>query len=87
MFAQIQGNGYDGKCNDFPYPEYLNGVAYPWVGQLDLFNNNWLCGSTQGSCQMAPAFLSLFFPETHKARDGSRKICARRKSPIYNNFE
>jgi hypothetical protein len=60
MFAQIQGNGYDGKYNDFPYPEYLNGVAYPWVGQLDLFNDNWLCGSTQGSCQMAPAFLSPY---------------------------
>jgi hypothetical protein len=60
MFAQIQGNGYDGKYNDFPYPEYLNGVAYPWVGELDLFNNNWLCGSTQGSCQMAPAFLSPY---------------------------
>jgi hypothetical protein len=60
MFAQIQGNGYDGKYNDFPFPEYINGVAYPWVGELDLFNNNWLCGSTQGSCQMAPAFLSQY---------------------------
>ena len=60
MFAQIQGNGYDGKYNDFPYPEYFNGVAYPWVGELDLFNDNWLCGSTQGSCEMAPAFLSPY---------------------------
>ena len=58
MFAQIQGNGYDGKYNDFLYPEYLNGVAYPWVGELDVFNTNWLCGSTQGSCEMAPEFLS-----------------------------
>lgn len=59
MFAQIQG-GYDGKYNDFPYPEYIDGVPYPWVGELDNFNDNWLCGSTQGSCQMAPAFLSPY---------------------------
>lgn len=60
MFAQIQNNGYDGKYNDFPYPETINGVAYPWVGELDVFNDNWVCGSTQGSCQMAPAFLSPY---------------------------
>lgn len=59
MFATIQG-GYDGKYNDFPYPEYIDGVPYPWVGELDNFNDNWLCGSTQGSCQMAPAFLSPY---------------------------
>jgi len=51
MFATIQG-GYDGKYNDFPYPEYIDGVPYPWIGELDNFNDNWLCGSTQGSCQM-----------------------------------
>jgi hypothetical protein len=60
MFAQIQGNGYDGKYNDIPYPEYIDGVAYPWPGEQDIQNTNWVCGSTQGSCQMAPSFLSAY---------------------------
>lgn len=52
MFATIQNNYYDGKWDDFPYPEYIDDVPYPWVGELDMFNNDWLCGSTQGSCEM-----------------------------------
>jgi hypothetical protein len=59
MFAEVQGN-YDGKYNDFPYPEYIDGVPYPWVGELDNRNDSWLCGSTQGSCQLAPAFLDPY---------------------------
>lgn len=58
MFAQIQNGGYDGKYNDFPYAEYIDGAYYPWVGELDNANDNWVCGSTQGSCQMAPQLLS-----------------------------
>ena len=57
MFAQIQNSYYDGKYNDFPYMEYIDGVPYPWVGELDNANDNWVCGSTQGSCQMAPPLL------------------------------
>lgn len=43
MFAQIQDAGNDRKYNDFPFPEYIDGVAYPWVGELDVFNTNPTC--------------------------------------------
>lgn len=57
MFTQIQNNnGYDGKFNDFLYLYYIDGSAYPNVAEQDYYNSSWLCGSTQGSCQMAPPF-------------------------------
>lgn len=56
MFTQPQ-NGYDGKYNDIPYPQYFDGVAYPSLWQQDIYNTNWVCGSTQGSCTMAPSWL------------------------------
>jgi hypothetical protein len=54
MFAPNQLSSYDGKYNDFPYPNYYNGVAFPDPGQSDYVNESWICGSTQGSCQLSP---------------------------------
>lgn len=57
MFPQKRDlNGYDGKMGDFPYLEYIDGVAYPNIDQQDWWQEYWLCGSTQGSCTMAPSF-------------------------------
>ena len=57
MFSQVRGNnGYDGKYNDFPYLVYIDGIPYPNVAEQDHNNESWICGSTQGSCQMAPSF-------------------------------
>ena len=56
MFSDIQG-GYDGKYNDYPYRTTIDGISYPNITQLDRFIYSYNCGTTQGSCQMAPTYL------------------------------
>jgi hypothetical protein len=56
MFSDIGGNNYDGKYNDFPYRVTIGGISYPTAAQSDRFNYSYNCGTTQGSCQMAPMY-------------------------------
>jgi hypothetical protein len=61
MFSAVRdNNGYNGENNDFPYLRYIDGMAYPNIDEQDFINESWLCGSTQGSCQMAPTFVEEY---------------------------
>jgi len=57
MFSDNGGNNYDGKYNDYPYRTIIDGISYPNITQLDRFIYSYNCGTTQGSCQMAPTYL------------------------------
>jgi hypothetical protein len=54
MFVTNMLSGYDGKYSDFPYPNYYDGIPYPNGWQSDYVNLSWICGTTQGSCQLSP---------------------------------
>ena len=61
MFSEVRdNNGYNGENNDFPYLRYIDGMPYPNIDEQDFINESWLCGSTQGSCQMAPTFVEEY---------------------------
>jgi hypothetical protein len=55
MFSEVR-DGYIGTYSGFPYTMYINGIPYPAFDETDYINESWICGSTQGSCQMAPPF-------------------------------
>lgn len=54
MFVPAELSGYDGKYNDYPYPDYYDGIPYPSPFESNLENTSWICGTTQGSCRLSP---------------------------------
>jgi len=53
MFKNNQPNSYDGSNNSFPYPVYVDGIAYPSPHESDPINVSYTCGATQGSCVLS----------------------------------
>jgi hypothetical protein len=56
MFAAPMTGGYDGRYNDFPYPNIYFPEPFPSPFETDLINTTWICGSTQGSCTVSSVF-------------------------------